>query len=53
MNQNARHGLRPLSDVMLDWMDSVDDHWKGQKTPPAMAKGFKDMRTKLRTPRAA
>ncbi len=55
MNSNVRHGLRPLSDVMLDWMDSIDEHWKTEEKeqPPAMKKCFKKMREKIKTPRAA
>ncbi len=52
MKSNARHGLRPLSDVMLDWMDHVEDDWnqKGEPLPEPMKKGFADMRGKIQKP---
>ena len=55
MNSNVRHGLRPFSEVLMDWMYHVEDDWKkkGEPLPEPMKKGFADMRAKVNKPKKA
>ncbi|MDQ7101921.1 hypothetical protein [Serratia sp. MF2] len=51
MNLNAnRRGLRPLCDVVSDWMDDIEANHqeKGIPLPGPMKKGFVGMREKIK-----
>jgi len=52
MSESKRYGMRSLGDVVLDWMEEVEDESrkKGESLPETTQKGFADLRGKINKP---